>query len=551
MMLRCVLGVGLLAATAAAQLSVEQKVADFEHLAALYAKQYGPYEWKRDFQRFDLLDVGPWLTKVRATRNDLEFFDVMSEYVASLNDAHDVYTTPSSYTARLNFTCDIYDGKVLVDSINRTRLPANEFPFAIGYEVVAIDGQPVDRILDLLLRYAIAANPRSTRRQAANFLTLRPQSRIPWAPDTGDIAVVEMRRLDGKLETHRIPWTKTGLPLRTVGPVPTPRGAEFPTDYWEPLRRLQNFKVGDQMVLNSGARAPLFQMPQGFVQRLGLAPADFFFSGTFQAGGYRIGFLRIPSYAPADLNTAANQFLQEVLFLEQNTDGLIIDQMRNPGGSGGLANLLAQLLMPRPFRTVGIEVRATSEWVVSTSNALESAKAQGAPQWLIDLYTSLLDQVATANREFRGRTGPIPIDGVTIEREPLRDSAGRVVAYSKPLLVLCDEFSASGGDLFAATIQINRRGLLYGMRTMGAGGNVVDSAAGVYSEGATRITQSLMHRGETVRVEGYPETPYIENVGVHPDIVSDYMTRDNLLFRGRSFVAGFTAAMVEHIRRNQ
>src|SRR6476661_8035282 len=85
-----------------AQLTSDQKVADFQYLASLYAKQYGPYEWKRDVIRFDLLEIQPWLARVSSTKTDLEFFDVMSAYVASLIDAHDAYLLPSNFVARSN-----------------------------------------------------------------------------------------------------------------------------------------------------------------------------------------------------------------------------------------------------------------------------------------------------------------------------------------------------------------------------------------------------------------------------------------------------------------
>ena len=147
-----------------AQLKPDQKQADFLYMAGLYAKQYAPYEWKRDTQGFDLLRVQPWLARIQASKDDLDFYEIMVEYVASLNDAHDVYTLPSNFVARLNFTTDIYDGKVLVDSINRTRLPAAEFPFQIGYELVSIDGVSVEDLLKSFTKYEIAANPRSTRR---------------------------------------------------------------------------------------------------------------------------------------------------------------------------------------------------------------------------------------------------------------------------------------------------------------------------------------------------------------------------------------------------
>src|SRR5689334_12099745 len=110
----------LVAASAFGQLTEDQKIADFQNVAAIYNKNYGPYEWKRDAMGFDLLNTAPWLDKIRATKNDLDFYEVMNSYVASLNDAHDFYGIPSNFSARLNFGVDIYDGKLLVDSITRS-----------------------------------------------------------------------------------------------------------------------------------------------------------------------------------------------------------------------------------------------------------------------------------------------------------------------------------------------------------------------------------------------------------------------------------------------
>jgi hypothetical protein len=205
-----------------AQLTLDQKVSDFQALSSLFAKRYGPYEWKRDALGIDLFAIAPWLAKVQATKDDLDFYEVMSQYVANLNDAHDVYQLPSNFQARLNFTVDIYDGKLLVDFVNRTRLPASEFGFINGYELVSIDGQDAQKLLDGLLRYEVAVNPRSTRRLAAQLLTLRPQSLMPHAADVPEISVVLFRRPDGGMESYRIPWTKSGLPLTTVGRYPTP-----------------------------------------------------------------------------------------------------------------------------------------------------------------------------------------------------------------------------------------------------------------------------------------------------------------------------------------
>src|SRR5689334_18716172 len=132
---------------ACAQLTMDQKVLDFQQTVAVYTKNYGPYEWKQRAFGVDLLNTDRWLGRIRATKDDLEFYQVMSEWVAQLNDAHDSYFVPSNFVARLNFSVDLYDGKLLVDSINRTRLPASEYPFAVGYELVSIDGEDAMKIL--------------------------------------------------------------------------------------------------------------------------------------------------------------------------------------------------------------------------------------------------------------------------------------------------------------------------------------------------------------------------------------------------------------------
>jgi hypothetical protein len=562
----------LTADVAFGQLTVDQKVADFQSVAGLYAKRYAPYEWKRDVIGFDLLNVAPWLDQIIATKDDLDFYEVVSEYVSKLNDAHDVYTLPTNFLATLNFSVDLYDNnKLLVDFINRARLPAAEFPFVTGYQLVSIDGQDAMNLLQTFLRYQIAANPRSTTRLAATLLTTRPQQLMPHAANVPEISTVVFQRPDSQLEAYRIPWAKSGIPLTTVGKYFTPTATllthEADTDsppeeipaYFAPLIRLQNCRIPDRGVLNFGSLTPIFaqSLPSSFVRRLGTA-GDPFFSGVFEAGGFRIGFIRIPSYAPISTAVALTAFQREMAYFQANTDGLVIDDMRNPGGSLSYVNQLLSLVMPTQWRAMGFELRATSGWVVSISSALEQAKAARAPQNIIDLLEKIKGAIIDANAKFRGRTEPIPLDDVTLDRLPATDLQGNLLAYTKPLIVLVDEMSASGAEVFAAGIQDNARGPLVGWRTMGAGGSVVTWEAGTYSLGLTSVTESLMNRGLTIITGGfpglattYPSAPYLENIGVHPDVSIDYMTSDNFYQSGKPFVDAFVTTIVSEILKRR
>ncbi|MBI2688112.1 MAG: hypothetical protein HYX27_17545 [Acidobacteria bacterium] len=217
----------------------------------------------------------------------------------------------------------------------------------------------------------------------------------------------------------------------------------------------------------------------------------------------RIGFIRIPNFAPADFNGAILQFEREIVFMQASTGGLVIDDMRNPGGSVGYTNVLMSYLMHKGFRAMGFEVRATSNWVVSISSALESAKAQRAPQSIIDLLSALKDNIVQA------------------------------------------------ADSVPAVFQDAGRGLLVGFRINSAGGNNTNFAAGAFSEGVAGMTLALQLRLNPVATPEYPASTYIENVGVRPDVEIDYMKRDNLLQRGKPFVDAVTARMVDYLKNGK
>jgi hypothetical protein len=552
---------------APAQLTPEQKALDFDALAAVFAKHYAPYEWKRDVIGFDLYNLRPWHERIARTRDDLEYLDILVEYVASLNDAHDRFVLPGgdnalrgrggqTFRAVLPFSTDIYDGRVLVDAIDRSRLPAADYPFEIGDELVSIDGRGTLELTREFMKYSIAAWERPTLRFATARLTNRNQAAMPRAHEIGDSAQIVIRRANGEEEAYQIAWQKEGVPLTVIGPLPpfaSDAAADEARDYLAPLRRLWQWRVeAVTAVRGYGAVQPVFtHRPEGFTQRLGRSTSDSFFSGTYEVDGQRIGYIRIPHFEPVSPVAALNQFAAEMTFFDRNTDGLVIDVMRNPGGIVCYKEGLETALMQERFRTTGLEIRATAGWIRSFSFALERAKDNDAPAGLIEIYERLLSGVLTAYQENRGRTGALPVCGTSLDLEPLTNRAGALLSYTKPVLLLTDETSASAADAFAATLQDNGRAIVLGMRTMGAGGSVAIHDATPFSEGYAYVTESLMVRKAPVQTGLFPPTSYVENVGVWPNIEYDYMTRENLMAGGRPFVEAFTAAMVEAIRQGR
>lgn len=309
----------------------------------------------------------------------------------------------------------------------------------------------------------------------------------------------------------------------------------------------------DQAVLGQGSLSPVFALPQGFVRRLG-ATGDFFLSGTYMANGLRIGYIRIPTYDPSDTVAALAQFQKEIAFFETNTDGLVVDEMRNSGGQLCYGESIVSNLIPANFRPLGYEIRATYEYLSLFGSRLASAQA-GTNQALTDQYQTLYNAVSASYNGNQPRTDAAPICISSFDRAPAKDSKGNVIAYTKPMIMLIDEFSESTADSVPAMIQDNGRGLLVGWRTNGMGGsnslNIQRFQVGDYSEGDTGITLSLMVRKAPIMTPDFPATQYIENVGVRPDVAIDYMTRDNLVNSGRTFVEAFTNVIVQQIQKGQ
>ena len=545
----------LFASSGIAQLTDSQKVFDFESLASIYSKRYAPLDWKQTLYGFNALDLSTWMDRVHATSNDLDFYELMVEYVADLQDGHDSYQLPSSFVAQLGIGVDIYDGKVLIEGISRSVLPVSQFPFTIGDELVSVDNTPVATLLQSFAKYARYGNNRSTQRAAASRIVTRIQSRMPHATDVGDSAVVQVRRASGNLETYTVPWLKSGLPLDKIDPVPMPQRqapkarTSAESTGTDPLLELQHSADPDPAgLLGYGSTAPVFNPPQTFVSR----PTTYFVSGVYTSGGNRIGFIRLPNYEPTDTTAALNQFAGEIAYMQTNTDGLVIDQMRNTGGLLCYGESILSYLIPSGFRPLGYEVRATREYLQLFAARLDSAKFSGNAM-LIAQYQMLYDAVNAAFAGNRGRSVPVPLCGPTFTRTEPKDKNGVGLAYSKPMIMLTDEFSVSTADSVAAMFQDNNRGPLVGWRTNGMGGsnslNTTRWQVGAYSEGDTGVTIALMSRANPVSVPGYPVTNYIENVGVQPDIPVDYMTLSNLLNGGRDFVAAFTDAINAQIAK--
>jgi hypothetical protein len=594
-------GLLALAPGALADLTVDQKVSDFMNLAGLYAENYGPYEEKVDYFSFDLFQIGPWLDQVKASKTDIDFYDICVKYVASLRDSHDEFTIPSTFDAWLHFDGDIYDGKFLIDFIDRAYLPTKTFPFQIGDELVSVDGVAVADLLTQFAPYSVngSANLVSQARIAAGTITERYQGWNPRANNIGvNATIVVKSQATGTPATYMVPWDVEGDAVTTAGIVPSPnarhtskpetgssprqlvvrrKGTERPEDgsdpygeyfsrgggvvprdppapaYMNTLNQIQTMGAAEgpkgfseaSGLSPFGSNLPVFvgALPPNFSVRLGRLSTDQFLSGTFPSGSKKIGYIRIWTMSPTNTTLAMSQFATEVEFFDKNVDGLVVDVMENGGGSLCYAQTLASMLIPGSFWGTNYDIRASLFWKQAFSSSIISAKQGGAPGWVIADYQFMLDAVNSALNENRALTGALPICSYQQYSTPYFDSTGTVALYTKPLIVLVDNFTLSAAEGFTMFLQDNARGPIVGTTTDGGGGNVNSWNATAYSEGNTRITQSLIVRAKPFQVPGFPSLQYYDGVGIYPDIWLDYMTASNLSNGGADFVFAAVAAL--------
>jgi hypothetical protein len=582
-------------------LTQQQKTSDFMQLVALYDVNYAPYELKIQLFNYDLLNIQPWLAQIAQSKTDVDFYDICTRYVASLQDSHDEFTMLSDYDAWMHMDGDLYDGKFLITDIDTTYLPAKKFNFKVGDQLISVDGVPVADLLNQFVPYSVngGGNPVSQQRLAAATITERYQSWYPLAQVGANATIVVQHTADGSTDTYTIPWDVEGTLVTTAGVVSVPMSVEArknhairraalkrqfrrgilpenepnpwlrvldsnytpvavdstpdapPPAYMAPLVKIGNMRAAspESAINGTGLEPfdslyPVFNPPAGFKLRLGSKSTDEFLSGTFPAGKGTIGFIRIPSFDPTSTTAAVTQFATEIQYFQANTDGLVVDVMGNGGGSLCYGQTLTSYLIPFTYQSVSEQLRATLNWQVSFSESWQSAISGGAPAWtvqLYELYLTVIEQALAANRAM---TGALPICTASTLAFPATSTSGAVLAYQKPILVLTDNFTLSTAESFTMQLQDNKVATIFGTRTDGGGGNVVGyDEITAYSQGSTRVTEGLIQRMTPVAANGFPVLAYYDTVGIQPDIVQDYMTPNNLLTGGNDFVTAAVAAI--------
>lgn len=504
-------------AAGAATLTEAQKLADFHQLIGLIDAQYGPKMYKKEHLGIDLQDLAAtYEEKIKQTKTNGEFYYLMVQFVATFKDGHFNISIPSQKLASLGFTTDYIDGRVLIDEVDQKVLP--NFAFQRGDEIVLFNKLPVEVELNAIKPYIANGNDATITRIAAISLSHRRAARMP-AP-TGSVEVGIRHGTSDIVDIVTLDWKQTGEALDE-------QDGFFPQNMLSPAFRTDysQISIKDLMVDIQSPALKSFrcsgetriEIPKD-ATILTKAPFVSYYHPTEKGN---IGYLRIPHYhweGPGQKSLNAEVFAQYSYVidqLEKNTVGLVIDQDHNCGGSVELVEQTAALFIPKEYPGLEFQLLANKteylqfrSWMNEVpENTFERTGTKEALDLILEHWKK--GNYLTPKTTLHGSISVRPAQ----------------YRYTKPVVLLTDEMSGSGGDAFPGLMQGHARAKVIGNRTMGLGGHV-EEIPPLYNSGLSlRMTKSLFYR---------PDGVAVENNGVQPD-VKYIPSRDDFVYGFRDY----------------
>jgi len=517
----------------ARQLSTAAKLSDFEQFIGSVEAGYGPFFYKIHNGIYDYdKKVTKYRQRVKESTDNADFYYTMLELIASFKDGHFNGYIDSDYKKSVPLATDLIQGKVLITKIDRNKLDESKFPFSLGDEIVRVDGKPVADEVDFIAKYIGSGFEQTVRRKATWTLVSRRASRMPV--DTKKDLVLSIRKGTSELiEDISLDWDIKGTPIdEAIAYQPTQQELvmrqmgldtfglfEAGTDYSE----LSNFSILDGLnktqldstfACSGGARAA---KPKDAVMIM-TKPFVAYYYPTKKGN---IGYLRIPHYAPKDnhgqrdaatYELRYSQYEYAVAELEKNTVALVIDQDDNCGGSVSYLESILGLFMLDQYKPMQFELLANRSEIVDFRSYVKEVEQTMQGVHLKNILT-LIEDTWKNTDDFLTTKTDITGQGDYLQPNHIR--------YTKPILMLIDEISGSGGDAFPGIMGFERAKLL-GTRTSGLGGHVEQQPPLNFSRIKYRMTKSLFFRAYGVAVENNGAVPHINYDLTREDIMYEY-----------------------------
>lgn len=492
----------------AGQLTVEEKTLDFQQLVGRIKASYGPLDYKKEILGIDIDKLqADYLRRVQESKNNEDFYYLITQFIAEFKDSHFGSSLPTDRRAVMPFHTDLVQNKVLVSSVSDEVKTIKK-----GDEITHFDGVPIQEVLKKLMTYNGEGYAPTQKRMAAWILTSRRSARVPGA--VGKVVVTF--KPQGKHETRHetFEWIITGSDLpEQPTQAKTFRQSRRPTYLTQlSIKSKMADLVGDGKKVDRDfycSGTSRIEVPQGATQ----ISTEPFVSYYWPTAKGNIGYVRIPHFSPEGddeieaIKLYFAQYEKVIYDMEKNTVGLVIDQDHNCGGYVELVNKMVGLFMDKPYRPMSFKLVANKENVLDYKTY---ADEMDHLTMAYDMAMNVFNLLKVAWQKGNRLTDFTSLDG---------DEwiAPNMIHYTKPVVMLIDEMSASGGDAYPSMMQGYGRAKLIGTRTMGAGGHVSENAPLNYSQITVNMTRSLFYR---------PDGVAVENNGAVPDFSYDITTDD-------------------------
>lgn len=580
----------LLEATDFEEHKKSQMIEDLEIIKHHFEIGYAPSVWKKEYAGWNL-NAAFEQSKARILSlpsiTTKQFQQILVDFLRTMNDYHVDVMFHSTEEAYLPFSVRGVEGRYFIDWVDPVRLSASYYDIRQGDELIEFDGHPIAEIIaDLAKVSGKSANPNTDRALTEMKLTNRfgmDGDIVPKGPV--DITTISVK--NGKIKKHQLCWSYT--PEHVKNSLDFIQTLDFISSFFNKFNpqtpKLEFTKIIMANPLHQALSEKQLDRNGGFGCRKSFLPdcgeiiwsnsnsqdddsLPFWHAYIYQHNqGYKIGYIRIPHYYfKEDFEDEIEEFGNIIQMMQKKTNALVIDQLHNYGGYVHIQYALASILTNRPLQAPYHCIKISQEDALDAYQNLEKIKrielaaeqeerqgnhsnfAKNGKEVQIEekevdgfyfegervnfqevmLYKNYFEHILTEWNEGRTLTRPTPIAGVDkINPHPKYQ-------YTKPILMLIDEMDFSGGDIIPAIFQDNKRAVLFGARTAGAGGYV--------SKFKFPNNHGIAQCSYTASIAERTDLTKIENLGVSPDIPYQ-ITVEDVQFGYRTYIEAVNQAV--------
>jgi len=546
---------------------------DLDIIKNTYEVKYAPAEWKKTYMGWDLddqINQAKSLIQIAGPLTVKDYQKILHAFFISMNDYHVHESYFSTELAILPFTVSGVNGKYFFSEVHRELLEVMlefglykgaEIP-EVGNEILIFDSQPVyDAVQDVKFREVGNSDSKTTEAIAESFLTKRLGALGHRVPE--GINCIQFINNGGQLIEAEIEWfynpesiASKSNKVKTqdkktkrfgkvmINPTAQKLKGDFSQVYKKILGKRLKGKMNSAEIETKATKAlDTTSLTLGKIIWK-WKPNSLFDAYIYQLPNSkkRIAYIRLdtfyPSSDPEIVNAFAAEFAELVSFFQSKSDALVINQVDNPGGwvfyVYGIASMLSDKPLAVPAHRLCITQEDVAEAIDDLDGGLDDQKnneeddvdiitAMPGQENEIILGYAIDDNFEKGLKDFSefiinewnaGKTCTSLVYPYGVERLTPHPSA----RYTKPILLIVDKSDFSGADFFPAILQDNKRAIIFGEKTAGAGGFVsTHNYPNQFGLEVYTYTASIAERanGQT-----------IENLGVTPDIAYEITESD-------------------------